>query len=194
MDTLKPVTKRSKSPTMLSEQSYDSDEYVPREKSIERKKGMGWKNISIIVVLVVCASIAGYSWYELNSIKKLNDPVYRKKIADEQTVSITAQVAKLIELPQETPQIATVSDVEVLKQSQPFFAKAINGDYVLIFTDEAILYRASTNKIINVAPVNRDAATQPHSNQASGTPAPTSTVATSTSTTTISKTVPPKKK
>jgi hypothetical protein len=51
--------------------------------------------------------------------------------------------------------VATVSDASKL-QSQQFFAKAQNGDKVLIFTNakRAVLYRPSTNKVIEYAPVN----------------------------------------
>lgn len=73
-----------------------------------------------------------------------------------QTVSdsVLDRVGKLIELPQEIPTIATVSDVHKLQDKQ-FFFKAKNGDNLLIFNqaNEAILYRPSENKIIQVSPV-----------------------------------------
>ncbi len=63
-------------------------------------------------------------------------------------------VAKLMELPPGIPSVATVKDITKL-QSQPFFAKAQNGDKVLIFADakRAILYRPSANRIIDVSPL-----------------------------------------
>ena len=55
----------------------------------------------------------------------------------------------------ETPTIATVTDASKLKD-QAFFTNAVTGDKVLIYTNakKAFLYRPSTNKIINIAPVN----------------------------------------
>lgn len=70
------------------------------------------------------------------------------------------QVGTLMQLPTgEQPAIATVTDLSQL-QNQPFFANAQVGDKVLIYqaAKEAILYRPSTNKIIEVAPVTDDAA------------------------------------
>jgi len=63
-------------------------------------------------------------------------------------------VGKLMELPHETPTIATVTDVNKL-EDQPFFAKAQNGDKVLIFSaaQRAIIYRPSTNKVIDITPI-----------------------------------------
>lgn len=60
-----------------------------------------------------------------------------------------------MELPkEETPTIATISDKEKLK-GQVFFDAAENGDVLFAYTTamKAILYRPSTNKIINVAPI-----------------------------------------
>ena len=65
------------------------------------------------------------------------------------------KIGKLITLPtDEQPAVATVTDLSQLK-SQPFFANALVGDKVLIYAKakEAILYRPSTDKIIEVAPV-----------------------------------------
>jgi len=60
-----------------------------------------------------------------------------------------------MELPkEEVPTIATISDKEKLK-GQVFFDAAENGDILFAYTTamKAILYRPSTNKIINVAPI-----------------------------------------
>lgn len=69
--------------------------------------------------------------------------------------TLIGKVGQLMELPaDEKPTIATVSDVNKL-QGQPFFDKAQNDDKVLIYkaAKEAILYRPSENKIINVGPI-----------------------------------------
>lgn len=59
-------------------------------------------------------------------------------------------LGELIQIPEgEAPIMALVSDASTLKD-QPFFKNAQNGDRVIIFKSnkQAILYRASTNKII----------------------------------------------
>ncbi|MEO7364045.1 MAG: hypothetical protein ABIV43_00865, partial [Candidatus Saccharimonadales bacterium] len=55
----------------------------------------------------------------------------------------------------ETPTVATVSNVEKLK-GQTFFANAQIGDKVIVYVNakQAILYRPSTNQIVTMAPVN----------------------------------------
>lgn len=81
-----------------------------------------------------------------------NPTVYAK----EEAKLLKGKVGKLIELPlDEEPTIATVTDADRLREQQ-FFANAQNGDRVLIFNEakKAFLYRPSTNKIIEVAPVN----------------------------------------
>ena len=77
--------------------------------------------------------------------------------ADEETKALVEKVGQLIELPNEQPTVATVTDLAALKD-QPFFDNAQVNDQVLIYTiaKKAVLYRPSTNKVIEVAPVNLD--------------------------------------
>jgi hypothetical protein len=82
-----------------------------------------------------------------------NDPQIQASIEIDQLVS---QVGQLMTLPSaEQPTVATVTDLSQL-QNQPFFTNAQVGDKVLIYSNEkeAILYRPSDNKIIEVAPLN----------------------------------------
>lgn len=68
-------------------------------------------------------------------------------------------VGKLMILPSdEQPTVATVTDLAKLS-GQPFFAQAQVGDKVLIYQTaaKAILYRPSTNQIIELAPLSADA-------------------------------------
>lgn len=104
------------------------------------------------LILLILALLPGYYFY--NQYQKAQEQLGQN--ADAETASLVKKVGKLIELPiSETPTIATVSDKTKLT-GQQFFANAQNGDKVLIYSQakKAILYRPSTNKIIEVAPIN----------------------------------------
>jgi len=116
------------------------------------------KKIVISIIIIIAFAIATLpAYYFYNKYQKAQQLVNNPSLATQKEVKILVEkVGKLIELPtNETPTVATVSDKEKLKD-QIFFAKAANGDKVLIFTQsgKAILYRPSVNKIIEVAPVN----------------------------------------
>lgn len=117
--------------------------------------------------MVAITGVAAYSSYELYNLKKNPGSVDQARIAAENQKTINA-VSELMVLPDGTPQVGSVSqaDIDSLKQTQPFFTKAEAGDQLLIFTEQAVIYRPSTDKIINVAPVNRqqDAQTPPATN------------------------------
>ncbi len=120
---------------------------------MDLKKFLSAKKNLLLVSLVVLI-FAGGVLYVQNEKKKISE---NPQLAANQDIEkVVAKVSKLIELPEnETPTLATVSDKEKLKD-QPFFKNAQNGDKVLIYQDakKAILYRPSTNKIIEVAPIN----------------------------------------
>lgn len=111
--------------------------------------------ISLSTALIVLAAIAPtyyfYTKYQ-HSQQLLKNPT---QAAAEDLRALVAAVGKVIELPNEEPTLATVTDREKLS-SQPFFAKSQNGDKVLIFqlNKKAILYRPSTAKVIEVSTLN----------------------------------------
>jgi hypothetical protein len=73
----------------------------------------------------------------------------------EEAKKLVEKIGQYMELPTgSVPTLATVTDIAKLK-NQAFFARAANGDKVLIYADakKAILYRPQTNKIIDVAPL-----------------------------------------
>ena len=103
------------------------------------------------LVTIVAVAVAGFSFSELYKVKQNPQVQFQKEVND-----LVSKVSKLIVLPSgELPTVATVSDLEALKD-QPFFAKAKKGDKVLIYTTSkrVVLYSVADNKILDVAPLN----------------------------------------
>jgi len=68
--------------------------------------------------------------------------------------SIVDEVRKLIDIPADIePTVATIIDIELLREKNPFYAKASNGDHLVVTPDRAILYSSVRGIIIDVAPV-----------------------------------------
>lgn len=111
---------------------------------------------TLLVVVAVLALATVPSYYFYNKYQKSQELLKNPTEAARQEVKMLVErVGKFIELPNEEPTVATVSDKEKLAD-QPFFQKAENGDKVLIYTQarKAILYRPATNKIIEVSTVS----------------------------------------
>lgn len=84
----------------------------------------------------------------------------------EESLLVVARLSKIMQLPDEQPTVATVTDVEKLT-AQPFFKNSKNGDKVIIFAGakRAILYRDQENKIIEVGLVNSQGSPQSDNSQ-----------------------------
>ena len=105
-----------------------------------------------ILLVIVGGSLAtsAYFYKQYEKIKK--NP---NLVAQEEVKSLVAQVGQLMVLPtDEVPSIATVVDKDKLKD-QAFFKNTAKDDKILIYTKakKAILYRPSTHKIIEFAPL-----------------------------------------
>src|SRR3989344_6249733 len=120
---------------------------------MENETSLGRRVLKVIIPLVALAAIvvAGYFYNQVRILKQ-----DQQVLAQQEVEALVAKVGRLIVLPEgETPTVATVADPEALK-SQVFFAKAVKGDKVLIYTTakKAILYSVGMNKILEVAPLN----------------------------------------
>lgn len=67
---------------------------------------------------------------------------------------IVNEVRKLIAIPEDVePTVATIIDVETLRQRNPFYNKAENGNHLIVTAERAILYDSEKKIIIDVVPV-----------------------------------------
>ena len=110
------------------------------------KKDQKFKIATILlsVLVLVSAASAIYFYTHLRGQDDLNQE------------DLAALVGRIILLPQgEAPTIATINDLEPLKD-QPFFTNAAIGDRVLIYNSakKAFIFRPSLNKIIEVSTIN----------------------------------------
>lgn len=124
--------------------------------------------IGLVVAGVLVVILALSSFYFFSQYQKLKKNP--QALVEEEVKGYLTKMAVFMELPKDdSPALATVTDKEKLKD-QPFFAKAENGDKVFIYTKarRAILYRPSTNKLIDVVPltINDQAVAVPTNDQA----------------------------
>jgi hypothetical protein len=115
------------------------------------------KRIALTIGVVIILALLTYAYLNYIQAQKAEQQTAQKDAAaiEAEAKDLVAKVSQLIDLPNETPTVATVTDKSKLA-GQPFFAKSENGDKVLIFKDakKAVLYRPSTNKVIDIGPVN----------------------------------------
>lgn len=112
-----------------------------------------------LLVLLAATGFLGYQLYTL----KANPNLQSQKELDQ----IVKKVGRLVILPEnETPTLATVSDPDKLKD-QPFFANAKTGFKVLFYTQakKAILYDPDKDRVVEIAPINPNAAPPDTSSQ-----------------------------
>ena len=121
----------------------------------EPKKSKSKLILKILAVIIFVGALGGgiYFYWQYQRVVKNPDIITKQE-----TAWVLERVNKLIDLPQdETPTVATVLDKDKLKD-QEFFKNAQNGDKLIVYmkAKKAVLYRSSTNKIIEVAPVYND--------------------------------------
>lgn len=112
---------------------------------------------SVIISFVILAFLAiGGGASGVYYFDKYQKEIHKVRDPQSEVKALLLQVGKLIDLPQgEEPTVATVTNAEQIV-AQPFFAKAKNGDRVIIYTNArlAILFDAVAGKIMNVGTIN----------------------------------------
>lgn len=113
-----------------------------------------FKNKFVLILVFLLVLISGLAIYYYNKVNKLAMTPEIK--AQKEANMLVTSVGKLILLPSdEIPTIATVNDIEKLK-NQPFFAHAKVGDKVIMYpkSKKAYLYNPTLNVLVDVASVN----------------------------------------
>lgn len=97
------------------------------------------KPLIILVVLIVLVG-GGLLGYKL---------MHKKPVTPAPVDTLTS-LKKIYSLPENvTPTIATIEDAAKIKAKEVFFTNAQNGDKLIVYPDQAIIFRPSTNQIIN---------------------------------------------
>jgi len=110
----------------------------------------------LVVIILFGLLLIGMSYMYVHTKNQLNAAKNPTAAGKTEADKIINQIKGTVAVPTgETPTLATVQDINKLK-NQTFFKHAQNGDKVLIYTKagEAILYRPSTKKVIEFAPVS----------------------------------------
>jgi flagellar basal body-associated protein FliL len=107
--------------------------------------------ILVLIIVLLLAAIGGLGYLYYTERQKAADPL---ATANEEAQLLKEKVGELILLPDEEPAIATIIDINKLKEQNPeFYANAENGDKLLVYSNKAILYDPEGDKILNVAPI-----------------------------------------
>ncbi|MEK7570448.1 MAG: hypothetical protein AAB515_03375 [Patescibacteria group bacterium] len=78
---------------------------------------------------------------------------YIRSVQDKQTTNDAAaalrQVSRHVAFDGADPAVATVTDADTLKNKDAFYKRAMNGDKLVVWEEKALLYRPSTDRIID---------------------------------------------
>lgn len=121
--------------------------------------------VKIIFILLAIIAAGAFVWAEnarRGAVRQLEQTMAQfeelknkttQDSSQETANQVRANVAKLINIPLDPPPtVASISDIDKLKESNEFFAVAQNGDYLILTGNRAILYNLEKNIILDVAP------------------------------------------
>ena len=113
---------------------------------------MSTKVITLVFLVIAVAALGTAFYYYRAYTNVLSDPSVLQK---NESQEITKALSRHIVVPEEEPNIGTITDTSILA-SQPFFAKAALGDKIIIYKNagKAIIYRPSIDRIIEFGPIN----------------------------------------
>jgi uncharacterized protein HemX len=121
-------------------------------------------NSIVALLCIIALGILGYYGYTLKTEydriasenASLKDPTKNAEVQQQQVQEIVGKLGKILKIEDtdKQPAVATITDVEKLKTSQPeFYKNAQKDDYLIVYPNRAIIYRDQSNQIINIAPI-----------------------------------------
>jgi len=125
---------------------------IPVAVPVKVKKKRSAAPILFFLIFLLLGSLTVLSfqlyWDSRKTLSKLEQAA-PQVLLDLETKDIIARVRKHMVLPDEEPLVNTVTDADKVR-GEPFYAKAQNGDKVIVFSNRAILYSPTQDKIVEV--------------------------------------------
>lgn len=126
----------------------------PVEEKIAKKQLFRPGTIIIAVVIAALLATGGYFFYKYQQVAN-NPQAQLEERNNAETAEVIEQLSSILLVPEDSdPTVARVQDVEALKRTNESFYKDVAvDDYIVLYPDRAIIYRSSSDQVINVAPV-----------------------------------------
>lgn len=117
------------------------------------------KNKTLWVVLIIFVLLVSLLLF-LSTLYK-NQMATKQKARAKAEQEVVDKISKLLRLPNETPIFVTVFNEKDFENND-LFRKVKTGDKILIYLNskQAVIYRPSTNQVIEVLPVKADVRTK----------------------------------
>lgn len=151
----------------------------------KRRRRRGWLNLFLL--LIVIAAVALFAWAEMQrrevagrleqtsaELEDIRKSTQRggQEVADEVLSKVRRHMI-VAEEPQ--PTVATIVDINRLKEANEFYSVADNGDHLVITEKRAILYDPDRDIILDVVPVRINQTASPSPTNAGAGASPTTT-------------------
>lgn len=124
--------------------------------------------LNLLLLLGIIAAIASFAWAEqqrrqaINRLKETEQELEEIRKSTQRSGAEVAQqvlekLRKHVDIPTDPqPTVATIIDIERLRETNDFYNKAENGDHLIITGTRAILYDPDRDRVIDVVPVRID--------------------------------------
>lgn len=172
---------------------------TPSGNTIASPKRRRRGGLSILLIIILIAVIGLFAWAEMQrreakqrleqttaELEEIRKNTQRggQEVANE----VLGKLRKHMVVPEEPqPTVATIVDVDRLKEANEFYSAAENGDHLIITDKRAILYDPDRDVILDVVPVRLD----PNASPSPGAPEAASSPTTSPARTSPSPTTSP---
>ncbi len=121
-------------------------------KQIQKYLQLWWVKLILVGLIVVLALVTvNYMDLKARELESRDPKKYQANIV-RRSVRILQRLATVPE--DETPVVATIVDVESLKRQNPqFYARAQNGNTVVLYKSVAYVLDEKTQKVVSIGPV-----------------------------------------
>lgn len=125
---------------------------TPRPKEEVGKRLSRVITVVCAAVMLMAVSLAVLLFVQNHSLKTSKHSTTTHQVSNDDVIK---RVSLVYDAPTEKPSVAQVGDKSKLA-GQPFFTNAEKGDYILIYPNAriALIYRLSTNRVINIGPIS----------------------------------------